>query len=164
MEVWFEEFKVSAIFTSDEREKLFQDLSTMKSGAAAGYSATASPAQEKCAAHGSRVVKTIMEVKRKGKLEGLEESSWMFALMDEDDLARLLEVLGVKAKLVDGTLEKEEVDEDVFKTDFMVGMCVWEAVRKLLSKGKGAPVCEDVHAARRTASFAVIFSSCTRMR
>ena len=145
---WFESLKVSALFTDDEKEKLFSNLSAMKAGAEGASSASAPSVADRCAAHGSRVVRLIMEVMCKGRLEGLEESSWMFALAHDDDLAWLLEVLGDKAKLVDDTLEKEEVDEDVFKTAFTMGMGVWEAVKKLLSKGKGAPVRADVDAAR----------------
>lgn len=139
--VLFEKLKLNAIFTSDEREKQFLDMSAIKAVEEASSGATAPLAQEKCAAHGARffnltflfrissimVLKTKMEVMRKRKLKGLEDNSWMFALRDEDDLAYLLQVLEDKAKLVDGTPQKEEVDEDVFRTTFMMRMGVWEA-------------------------------------
>ena len=65
---WFESLKVSALFTNDEKEKLFSNLSAMKAGAEGASSASAPSVADRCAAHGSRVVRLIMEVMCKGRL------------------------------------------------------------------------------------------------
>lgn len=66
-----------------------------------------------------------------------------------DALAWLLEELGDKFKIIDDTLEKEEVDEDVFKKEYVMQVGVWEAVKRFLSSGERAPVKENVESTRR---------------
>lgn len=138
---------VCSIFAAYAVEELFAELDAMKAGAAASADEDVPGAEEKCPAHTLRIVALIAAVMNTGGLCPAEEE-WLVAVREEGDLDWILEtLLGEKAMLMDMSLKKDEVEEDIFKTAYVMQINVYKAVFTLLTNDAPTPVAANVSAA-----------------